>query len=213
MLTKSGAKLLDFGLAKLTGHGEQAAAAQLASTATRSAPLTAQGAILGTLQDMAPEQVEGKPADARTDLWALGAIIHEMITGKRAFNGASPASLLAAILEREPPPMASLNPLTPLALIRLVSDCLAKSPDDRPDTAHDVAKNLRWLSETSGIGDGERQGRHRRLWVAGVTASVLFAAAIGAALAWLFLRPPAASDSGGRRLMFYRRRAISRAFS
>ena len=117
-----------------------------------------------------------------------------MITGRRAFEGTSPASLLAAILERQPAPMALLNPLTPLALDRLVSDCLAKSPDDRPDTAHDVANNLRWLSEASGIGDGGRPGRHRRLRVAGVTVGVLFAAAIGAALAWLFLRPPATSE-------------------
>ena len=87
MLTKSGAKLLDFGLAKLAGHSEQAAAASLASAPTQTRPLTSEGAIVGTLQDMAPEQVEGKPADARTDLWALGAILYEMLTGRRAFRG------------------------------------------------------------------------------------------------------------------------------
>jgi eukaryotic-like serine/threonine-protein kinase len=87
MLTKSGAKLLDFDLAKLAGHGEQPAAAHLASSPTRSVPLTGEGVILGTLQYLAPEQLEGKPADARTDLWALGAILHEMVTGKRALEG------------------------------------------------------------------------------------------------------------------------------
>ena len=98
MLTKAGAKLLDFGLAKLAGHGAEPAVAQLASAATRSAPLTAEGTIVGTLQYMAPEQVEGKRADARTDLWALGAILCEMLTGKRAFEGTSAASLIGNIM-------------------------------------------------------------------------------------------------------------------
>jgi serine/threonine protein kinase len=100
MLTKGGAKLLDFGLAKLTGHGEQPAAAHLASAATQSTPLTAEGMIVGTLQYMAPEQLEARPADVRTDLWALGAILYEMVTGKRAFEGTSAASVIAAILAR-----------------------------------------------------------------------------------------------------------------
>jgi serine/threonine-protein kinase len=111
MLTKSGAKLLDFGLAKLAGHGEQAAAAQLASV-TRSTPLTGEGVIVGTLQYMAPEQLEGKPADARTDLWAVGAILYEMLTGKRAFEGTSAASLIGAILERELASLSTVQPLT-----------------------------------------------------------------------------------------------------
>src|SRR5512136_618473 len=115
MLTKTGAKLLDFGLAKLKGHGEQPAAAQVASMPTGSAPLSADGAIGGTLQYMAPEQLEGRPADARTDLWALGALVYEMVTGKRAFEGTTVVSLIGAILEGAPPPMTSVQPLTPLA--------------------------------------------------------------------------------------------------
>jgi serine/threonine protein kinase len=100
MLTKSGAKLLDFGLAKLAAHGDQAAISF--PSATRSAPLTGEGAIVGTLQYMAPEQLEGKPTDARTDLWAFGAVVYEMLTGKRAFEATSAASLMGAILERDP---------------------------------------------------------------------------------------------------------------
>ncbi|MBP1778779.1 MAG: serine/threonine protein kinase, partial [candidate division NC10 bacterium] len=108
MLTKAGAKLLDFGLAKLTGHGEQPAASVVTAAPTPG-PLTGQGVIVGTLQYMAPEQLEGKPADARTDLWALGAILYEMVTGKRAFEGSSVVSLMTAIMEREPAAMTSLQ--------------------------------------------------------------------------------------------------------
>jgi eukaryotic-like serine/threonine-protein kinase len=151
MLTKSGAKLLDFGLAKLTDHGDQAALAQVVSVPTRSAPLTGEGVIVGTLQYMAPEQLEGKPADARTDLWALGAILYEIVSGKRAFEASSAASLIGAILEREPAPLVSVQPLAPTGLDRLVRRCLAKSPDDRPDTAHDLASDLRFLSDNSGV--------------------------------------------------------------
>src|SRR5512136_789658 len=144
MLTKAGAKLLDFGLAKLKGHGEQAAAGHLASAPTLSAPLTGEGMIVGTLQYMAPEQLEGKPADSRTDLWALGAILYEMVTGKRAFEGTSAASLIGSIMHAEPPALASLQPLTPPGVDRLVKRCLTKDPDERWQTAHDVADELRW---------------------------------------------------------------------
>ena len=139
MLTKPGAKLLDFGLSKMTGHGEQAAAASLASAPTQTRPLTSEGAIVGTLQYMAPEQVEGKPADARTDLWALGAILYEMLTGKRAFSGDSAASLIGNIMNAEPAPVGTLQPRALPAVNRLVRQCLAKAPEDSPDTAHDLA--------------------------------------------------------------------------
>src|SRR5512136_2058286 len=134
-LTKAGTKLVDFGLAKLKGHGEQPAAAHLASAPTQSTPLTGEGMIVGTLQYMAPEQLEGKPADARTDLWAFGAILYEMLTGKRAFESTSAASLIANIMNAEPPALATLQPLVPPALDHLVRQCLEKLPDDRPDTA------------------------------------------------------------------------------
>ncbi len=112
MLTKSGAKLLDFGLAKLTGQGETAAL-RLAQGPTRSNPLTGEGSIVGTLQYMAPEQLEGSPADARTDLWAVGAILYEMVTGQRAFEGTSAASVMGAILEREVVPLSTRQPADP----------------------------------------------------------------------------------------------------
>jgi serine/threonine-protein kinase len=147
MLTKTGVKLLDFGLARLATHDQQPVVADLTATPTESAPLTGRGTILGTMPYMAPEQLEGHPADARTDLWALGVILYEMVTGRRAFEGRSSASLVAAILEREPSPLATLQPLAPPALERLVKRCLAKSPDDRWDTAHDLADELRWIAQ------------------------------------------------------------------
>ena len=128
MLTKSGAKLLDFGLAKRT-HG--AAAGEGLSRCPPTAPLDlTEGTLLGTLQYMAPEQVEGKEADARTDIFAFGAVLYEMLTGKRAFEGKSQASLIAAILEHQPPPPSALRPLTPPAVDHVVATCLAKDPDD-----------------------------------------------------------------------------------
>jgi eukaryotic-like serine/threonine-protein kinase len=154
MLTRTGARLMDFGLAKLRGHGEQPAVGQLSAVPTRSAPLTGEGVILGTLQYMAPEQVEGKPADARADIWALGLIVFEMVTGRRAFEAASAASLIGAILEREPVSIATLQPMTPPALDRLVRKCLTKDPETRWASAHDVADELRWIAQGSGTASG-----------------------------------------------------------
>jgi Tol biopolymer transport system component len=146
MLTKSGTKLLDFGLAKLR---QEVAPANvpLSELPTAKDPLTAEGSIVGTLQYMAPEQVEGKEVDARTDIFAFGAVVYEMATGKRAFEGKSQASLMAAILEREPPAMSSLQPMTPAALDRVVKRCLAKDPDDRWQTARDLEVELKWIAE------------------------------------------------------------------
>jgi eukaryotic-like serine/threonine-protein kinase len=176
MLTKSGAKLLDFGLAKLTGHGEEAAAASLASAPTRSTPLTSDGTIVGTLQYMAPEQVEGKPADARTDLWALGAILYEMLTGRRAFAGTSAASLIGNIMNAEPPALATLQPLTPAAVDRVVRRCLAKQPDDRWDSAHDLADELRWVRGNSATNQrAAPSGLGRSRWM--LAAAVILGAA------------------------------------
>jgi len=195
MLTKSGAKLLDFGLAKLTGHGEQAAAASLASAPTQTRPLTSEGAIVGTLQYMAPEQVEGKPADARADLWALGAILYEMLTGKRAFEGASAASLIGAILEREPAPLATLQPVTPPVLNRLVRKCLQKDPDSRWQTAADVADELRWLAADSGAtgkgGAAVVSGRRpRAAWqLAAAMIGALGVGAAGGVFLWRWASP------------------------
>ena len=126
MLTKSGSKLLDFGLAKLAPLAESRATA-----ITGGHELTGQGIILGTLQYMAPEQIEGEEADARSDLFSFGAVLYEMITGKKAFKGKSQASLMASILEHDPVPMSVLQQMTPPALDRIVRTCLAKAPSDR----------------------------------------------------------------------------------
>ena len=179
MLTKTGARLLDFGLARLTAHGEQPAVGSLTSAPTEAEPLTGAGTVMGTLPYMAPEQVEGKEADARTDLWALGLILYEMLTGGRAFEASTPTSLVGAILERDPTPISERQPLTPPSLERLVRRCLAKDPDDRWDTAHDVADELRWIGET-GFAPTPREGPHggaklrsQRLVIALLGASIL----------------------------------------
>src|ERR1700680_2099048 len=146
MLTKSGTKLLDFGLAKLK---QEVAPANvpLSELPTASDPLTADGAIVGTMQYMAPEQLEGKEVDARTDIFAFGAVVYEMATGKRAFEGKSQASVIAAILQFDPPLMSSLQPMTPAALDRLVKKGLAKEPEKRWQAASDVCDELKWIAE------------------------------------------------------------------
>jgi serine/threonine protein kinase/Tol biopolymer transport system component len=147
MLTKSGAKLLDFGLVKRHASGAPAASA-LSALVTEERPLTAHGVVLGTFQYMAPEQLEGKEADPRADIFALGTILYEMATGRKAFVGKTQTSLIAAILSSDPPPLTSVQPLTPAALERLVKVCLAKDPDDRLQTAHDVMQELKWIAES-----------------------------------------------------------------
>jgi len=145
MLTKSGAKLLDFGLAKL--KQEASSSVPLSQVSTQE-PITAQGVILGTLQYMAPEQVEGKEADARTDIFAFGAVVYEMATGRKAFEGKTSASVMAKILEADPPSMASLQPVTPPALDRVVKRCLAKEPDERWQSANDLTNESKWIAES-----------------------------------------------------------------
>src|ERR1700731_389397 len=147
MLTKSGTKLLDFGLAKLR-QDVAPANVQLSELPTANEPLTAQGMIVGTLQYMAPEQLEGKEVDARTDIFAFGAVVYEMATGKRAFEGKSQASVIAKILETDPPPISSLQPMTPPALDRVVKRCLAKEPDERWQSANDLTNELKWIAES-----------------------------------------------------------------
>ena len=187
------AKLLDFGLAKLAARGERPAIESQTHMPTQAAPVTAQGTILGTLQYMAPEQLEGKEADARTDLWALGAMLYEMVTGKRAFEGESQVSLIGNIMNAEPASLATAQPLTPPALERVVRKCLAKRPDDRWDGAHDVADELRWISQSSGP-DAPPDARPRRrpgLWMSLVGVGTLAGAMIGATVMWM-LRPTSA---------------------
>ena len=155
MLTRNGAKLMDFGLAKAAAAGTGStpsnmpllSAAQTLSEASPLSPLTTAGAVIGTIQYMAPEQIEGKEADARSDVFAFGAVLYEMLTGKRPFEGKSQISLASAILEKEPEPISALQPLAPPAFGHIVSACLAKNPDDRFQTAHDVKLELKWIAE------------------------------------------------------------------
>lgn len=146
MLTASGAKLLDFGLAKRKARPPAGGSAPaLSELLTADGALTAQGVIAGTLPYMAPEQIEGKDVDARADIWALGVVLYEMVSGRRAFEGESPASLIAAILEREPPAIASIQPLAPPLLNRVVEKCLAKDRKSRWQAAGDLCAALQWI--------------------------------------------------------------------
>ena len=147
MLTKAGTKLLDFGLAKLT-QGDKPAT-PYTELPTQKDAITAEGTILGTLQYMAPEQVEGKEADTRTDIFAFGVVVYEMATGKKAFEGKSQASLIAKIMETDPPSISSLQPMTPTQLDRLVKKCLSKEPEKRWQAASDICDELKWIAEQS----------------------------------------------------------------
>ncbi len=144
MLTKSGSKLLDFGLAKMSVAGS---GPDLSAAPTEQKSLTQPGAILGTFQYMAPEQLEGKEADTRTDIFAFGAVVYEMVTGRRAFEGKSQASLIGAILKDEPPPISTVQTTTPPALDHVIQRCLSKDPDDRWQSAGDVTRELEWIVE------------------------------------------------------------------
>ena len=142
MLTKTGAKLLDFGLARLA----QPIGAPSGIPPTATAPLTVEGALLGTLPYMAPEQLEGREADPRSDLFAFGAVLYEMVAGRRAFEGTSPATIIGAVLKDQPPPMSALQSLTPPGLERLVRRCLEKDPERRCGCAHDVRLELQSIA-------------------------------------------------------------------
>ena len=145
MLTKTGAKLMDFGLAKSSERAPLADA--LTEMTVENSKLTVEGAIVGTFQYMAPEQLEGREADARTDIFALGEVIYEMATGRPTFSGKSRASLIASILTNDPPPMSQHQPMAPVALERVVKKCLAKDPDERWQNASDLASELKWIAE------------------------------------------------------------------
>jgi len=188
MLVKNSAKLLDFGLAKVRAAQ---AVAGMTALPTQTTPLTGEGTILGTLQYMAPEQLEGQEADARTDIFALGELIYEMTTGRKAFAGKSQASLISAIMTAEPPPVSTLQTMAPPALDHVVRACLAKEPDARWQTAHDVLVELKWLAEagsragTSGPAAARRKSREIFAWTL-VAALVLML--VAGTLATVFLR-------------------------
>ncbi len=194
MLTKSGTKLLDFGLAKLTQ--EVSPATPDSQLPTMQNAITGEGTILGTLQYMAPEQVEAKEVDARTDIFAFGAVVYEMATGKRAFEGKTSASVMAKILEVDPPTISSLQPMTPPQLDRVVKTCMAKDPDERWQTASDLCRELKWISgggTQAGItvaAPSEPRWKKFLPWVAAFAVAI--AAAVGAALYVRHWTPPTA---------------------
>jgi len=209
MLTKGGAKLMDFGLARATGWTPLAGVT--AESPTVSRPLTAEGTIVGTFQYMAPEQLEGKEADARTDLWALGCVLYEMTTGTRAFEGKSQASLIAAILEHEPPGITSLQPIAPPALERAVRQCLTKDPDARWQSAGDLARELEWVGTA---GSEARAAAPMAAWRLPRLTTALVAAAILGVLGFfaghaLWKPAPAATPSYQR--LTFRRGTIGQA--
>jgi Tol biopolymer transport system component len=198
MLTKTGAKLLDFGLAK----DEEILQGDPGSSPTMSRPLTVQGTIVGTMQYMSPEQLEGKPADARSDIFSFGAMLYEMATGRKAFEAKSHASLIAAILKEEPRPMRELQPLTPPALEHIVKACLAKDPDERPQSAHDLKLQLEWIHESNGIsqshlaqtGPAVGTSAARRKTASVIVATAVCTLLVAGALAYFFRPQPAPAE-------------------
>ena len=193
MLTKSGAKLLDFGLAKV-----RAAEAGLGTAiSSQAGPITTAGTVLGTVQYMSPEEIQGQEADARSDLFAFGATLYEMLTGKRAFAGESQLAVVSAILEKDPEPLSALQPLTPPALERVVRRCLAKDPEDRWQSTSDLASELRWIAEAGGTpvrtagSEGIAKGRKRELLYGALAIIFLLAAILSAVSYWRPARTPA----------------------
>ena len=179
MLTKAGAKLMDFGLAKASALGASPSSSMTVSLpSSASQPLTSQGTLVGTFQYMSPEQIEGRDVDTRSDIFALGAVLYEMVTGKRAFEGKTQASVIAAILVSQPAAMSSLQPGLPLAVDRLVKKCLAKDPDERWQSVADLASELKWVAESPvpPAGSLTGAGPSRRAWiVSGVLMLLLLA--------------------------------------
>jgi eukaryotic-like serine/threonine-protein kinase len=187
MLTPTGVKLLDFGLAKpavplTTG-------ATLTATVSPTTPVTQEGTIVGTFQYMSPEQIEGRELDGRSDIFSLGAVLYEMLTGQRAFDGKSQLSVASAILEKEPAPISTVKPMTPPALDHAIRRCLAKDPEERWQTARDVAIELKWIAD-SGSQSGaavpaeERSKNSERLMM----AALVLTTAIALGLGFLYLR-------------------------
>src|SRR5690348_15701801 len=191
MLTKAGAKLMDFGLAKSAGGPMGMAVATSSSPLTPSSPtspivslsarvssLTQKGMIVGTFQYMAPEVLQGVEADAHSDIFSLGCVLYEMATGKRAFDGKTQISDLAAILEKDPDPITTAQPLTPPALGMVVRSCLAKDPDDRLQTAHDVKLRLSWTTQMGFAAQAPKPVSKHTSWLPWTIAALAVALAI-----------------------------------
>ena len=195
MLTASGAKLLDFGLAKAMPL--QLSGMTMTAEMTQTTPVTQEGTIVGTFQYMSPEQVEGKEVDGRSDIFSLGALLYEMVAGKKAFEGKSPLSVASAVLEKEPAPITSIKPLTPLALDHVIRKCLSKVPDDRWQSAADIKHELAWVSQSSGeakaMSAAPKNGRLNR--VLQLAAGALLLAAGGLAVGNLMARRDASGPT------------------
>lgn len=195
MLTKSGAKLMDFGLAKSSAMGTAASGSSpiLVSTAltldahSPMSPLTTAGSVVGTIQYMSPEQLEGLEVDVRADIFALGALLYEMATGKPAFAGKSQITVASAILERDPPPVSSVIPVLPPALDYLVATCLAKDREQRFQSAHDVRLQLQWIGDGSRSSTAQAESKASSSRLAWITAGILGLLAITAVVACLLL--------------------------
>jgi len=198
MLTPGGAKLMDFGLAKPLALGNTAARSASAPSFTAAdtisgpsplSPLTTAGTIIGTIQYMSPEQIEGKEADARSDIFAFGAVLYEMATGKRAFQGKSNLSMASSILEKEPDPISTIQPLAPKAFEQTIMTCLAKSPEERFQSAQDLKIQLQWLAaagaEAPRAGSADKARASKTLWVAACAVAVF---AVVASVSLWFLR-------------------------
>src|SRR5438270_5076823 len=187
MLTKSGAKLLDFGLAKPAVMGAAAGQAPLISAAPtmsspdpQLSPLTSAGALVGTMQYMSPEQLQGHEADARSDIFAFGAVVYEMATGKRAFEGKSQISVASAILESEPKPISEVSPVAPAGLDRLVRHCLEKNPEERLQSARDIEWAIKDL--TAPAEPDRKAGAASWMWLA--VGAVVILLVVAGALVW-----------------------------
>ncbi|HJU42149.1 MAG TPA: protein kinase, partial [Vicinamibacterales bacterium] len=184
-------KLLDFGLAKLTMPPDP-----IGSANTGQADLTGPGVVLGTVRYMAPEQIEGRPADARTDIFAFGVVLYEMLTGRKAFDGKTQSSIIAAILNVDPAPLSALVPIAPRSLDRLVTRCLAKDPEDRWQSVHDLLIQLRWIAGRKGqasSGATAAPARRERGALAAIAASMLVIAGMGVP-AYRYIRGAAAPE-------------------
>jgi eukaryotic-like serine/threonine-protein kinase len=207
MLTKGGAKLMDFGLAKPLGmqaapSGSGTAPPSFTAAPTLSGPspltpLTTAGSIIGTIQYMSPEQIEGKEADARSDIFAFGAVLYEMGAGKRPFAGKSQISLASSILESDPAPISTVKPQTPAAFEHVVTTCLQKNPEDRYQTAHDIKLELQWIAadKSSSVSAPATplpsRSRERLGWSAALAAAIVMTAAAS----MLFYHPAQSSRS------------------
>jgi eukaryotic-like serine/threonine-protein kinase len=193
MLTKSGAKLLDFGLAKAQSPAMAAAASFDAATAAHpTSPITQQGFLVGTFQYMSPEQVQGREADSRSDIFAFGAVLYEMATGKRAFDGKSQIGIASAILEKDPEPISSVHALAPPALEHIVERALAKDPDERWQSASDIKAELKWIA-ASGSQPGlahATAGKRSRIRASWALVGIL--AGVAVVLASILIERPAA---------------------